>query len=67
VKPEYGRFWNWLFGGRPMVRLDTNRGFVDSVANKTVYFWVDGYGREWMAFHRWSGFRVRHEQERGRI
>ncbi len=45
-----------ITSGRPMVC--DGYAFHDGVAKRPVYFWVDRLGREWMAFHKWSWFRV---------
>lgn len=51
------RVLTWLLGGRPMT-LVLPRYFTDSVAGKPVNIYRDTYGRYWMAFTRWSLFRV---------
>ena len=45
-----------LTGGRPM--RAQGLAFVDRVSGKSVYRFVDGLGREWLAEHRWAPFRV---------
>lgn len=45
-----------ITGGRPMVKGDYR--FVDIITLKPVYYFKDYFGREWMAHHRWSLFRV---------
>lgn len=45
-------------GGRPMKKTD-EEGFWDKVAQRKVNFYLDAFGREWMANGSWSLFRVR--------
>lgn len=51
----------WLFylitGGRPMKRLGYD--FTDAVTGEAVCYYLDGYGREWLATGAWSGFRMK--------
>lgn len=32
--------------------------FFDPVARRTVHYWIDRNGKRWLAFSRWSLFRV---------
>ena len=50
------RFLSWLTGGRPMTYV--GHAFLDVVVGKQVYYWRDHYGREWLAYHSWSWFRM---------
>ena len=45
-----------LTGGRPMRR--TGHAFRDTVSGRDVHYFVDWFGRHWMAEHRWASFRV---------
>lgn len=45
-----------LTGGRPM-KLE-GLAFVDKVSGRPVNYYVDSFGRRWMAEGRWSRFRV---------
>lgn len=48
----------FLTGGRPMMKL--NRiGFMDVVNGRMVNYYIDKWGRKWMAQSEWSFFRVR--------
>ena len=45
-------------GGRPMI--DRGKAFTDSVSKKSVRYYEDRFGREWMADSGpWSCFRTR--------
>lgn len=46
-----------LLGGRPMHQL-CREGFYDRVDGRKVNYWIDGYGRKFMAYTRWGWFRV---------
>jgi hypothetical protein len=46
-----------LTGGRPMCKL-AREGFWDKLAQRKVNHYVDKFGRKWMAFSKWSLFRV---------
>lgn len=48
---------NRLLGGRPMA-LTNDLGFRDRVSGKMVGFYIDVFGRYWMAESRWGWFRV---------
>lgn len=51
------RWLMWLTGGRPM-RFE-REGFRDVVSGKMVCYYVDWFGRKWMADSgAWSWFRV---------
>lgn len=50
-----------LLGGRPMLSVD--KYFVDVVAHKPVFRFIDCFGRMWMANTRWSFFRQRIGQD----
>jgi hypothetical protein len=54
--PEKNGFVCWLLGGRPMTLV--REALFDVVARRRVYLWRDNYGRYWLAFTRWSRFRV---------
>lgn len=43
-------------GGRPMHLLKF--AFTDIVSRESVYYYMDCYGRRWMAANRWGWFRV---------
>lgn len=43
--------------GRQMDR--EGLAFRDVVSGRPVYYFVDAFGRRWMAEHRWARFRVR--------
>jgi len=45
-----------LTGGRPMTRLEF--AFTDRVTGKSVHYWRDRLGREWLAEGAFSLFRV---------
>lgn len=46
-----------LTGGRPM--KDVGHGFTDVVSGKEVRYYVDKFGRKWMADSGpWSQFRI---------
>jgi hypothetical protein len=45
-----------LLGGRPMKHEGC--AFVDVVVGKEVNRYTDTLGRKWLAFNRWSLFRV---------
>ena len=52
----------WILGGRPMHEITDEPSyapFTDVVVGRRVRYWRDRYGRIWMAFSRWSQFRVR--------
>jgi len=57
MRPEQAELWAWLTGGRPMQHL--NIAFTDCVTGKTVHYWIDRFGRRWMANSPWSWFRLR--------
>lgn len=46
----------WLTGGRPMVYK--GHAFMDNVALRPVGYYRDRLGRDWLAFSKWSLFRV---------
>lgn len=50
------RFAAWIFGGRPMKRIEFR--FHDMISGKRVYLWQDLYGRYWLANTSTSWFRV---------
>jgi hypothetical protein len=50
------RLFYRLTGGRPMRRL--GYGFIDRVSGETVSYYIDAFGRCWMATSRWGWFRV---------
>lgn len=56
IRARVETFLCWLTGGRPM--LYQGYAFRDVVSGKAVHYWVDHYGRHWLAEHRWSRFRV---------
>jgi hypothetical protein len=35
----------------------TGNSFYDSVSGNVIHYWVDCYGKEWMAVSRW-GYRI---------
>lgn len=45
-----------LTGGRPMKK--TGYAFTDKVTGKSVFYWKDDIGLNWLAEHAWSSFRV---------
>jgi len=45
-----------LLGGRPMQYLRS--GFIDIVTKEPVNYYMDMFGRVWMANDRWGWFRV---------
>ncbi len=50
--------WLWrLTGGRPMKHEGT--AFFDRIGQRNVHFFIDKFGRRWLAEHRWAQFRVR--------
>ena len=49
-------FLIWLTGGRPMKR--TGYAFTDKVSGNSVNSFTDQLGRDWLAEHAWSLFRV---------
>ena len=55
-KPDW---WTrrWFTGGRPMQRI--GHAFTDNVSGKEVDYYVDKFGRFWMAEGPWSLFRVK--------
>lgn len=46
----------FITGGRPMKFVEYC--LWDGVAGKPVHLYEDKFGRRWMAFGRWSWFRV---------
>ena len=40
------------------------RAFTDIVSGKSVYYFIDLFGRRWLAEHKWAFFRV--ESEHGK-
>ena len=48
-----------ILGGRPMTFVQYR--FTDVVVHKPVNLYVDHKGRRWLAFSKWSIFRVRRE------
>ena len=55
------RILTWVLGGRPMVY--EAYAFHDSVSGKPVCYFLDRYGRRWLAFNEWSRCRVLYERE----
>lgn len=53
----FKRAINWLTGGRPM--RFSRMAFRDVVTGEMVCYYIDGYGRWWMATNRWALFRVK--------
>ncbi len=45
-----------ITGGRPMVKGEYR--FTDIISGEPVYYFTDYFGREWLARHKWSLFRV---------
>ena len=45
-----------LTGGRPM--KFEGHAFTDHVSGEAVRYYVDFFGRRWLATHSWSSFRV---------
>lgn len=50
-----------LTRGRPMTKY--GYALTDQVTGEPVYFFVDAFGRNWMACHSWSLFRVPVDRE----
>jgi len=56
-------FFN-LTGGRPMI--DCGLAFIDTLSNKSVRYYKDHFGRQWMAEDgEWSLFRVKRNKIQG--
>lgn len=51
------RLFYKLTGGRPMKRLGYD--FTDVVTGEEVCYYLDAFGREWLATSPWSGFRMK--------
>ena len=45
-----------LTGGRPMINIGF--AFTDVVTREPVYYYLDQFGRKWMAHNKWGEFRV---------
>ena len=56
------RLFYVITGGRPMIC--DGRAFTDIVSGKPVYYFIDLFGRRWLAEHKWAFFRV--ESEHGK-
>lgn len=50
------KFLAVILGGRPMTRICY--AFTNAVNGKPVYYFDDRLGRQWLAEHAWSRFRV---------
>ena len=53
------RLFYTITGGRPMVC--GGHAFIDIVSRKSVYYFIDFFGRQWLAEHKWAFFRVENE------
>ena len=61
-------WWTFAFfkvtGGRPMMK-SSEVGFRDIVSGKQVEYYIDRFGRKWMADSGpWTWFRVRKQEGR---
>lgn len=45
-----------FLGGRPMELKGC--AFIDCVSGKEVNYYIDSFGRKWLAESKWSFFRV---------
>lgn len=49
---------SWRF---PWPMTEDGYAFLDHVAAKPVYYWIDRNGKRWLAYGRWSFSRMRRE------
>lgn len=52
----FRKLFLYLLGGRPMINI--GEYFIYKAPNKIVYLYIDRLGRFWMAYNKWSSFRV---------
>lgn len=56
------RLWARVTGGRPMQRLERPPAFTSDNPDARLAYWLDAYGRAWLAPSAWSRFRIRVEE-----